>query len=64
MDFSYRLNANGGPWVDFTVTAIAGHLTIQEFAPEYMKWHSCEPFALFDAPIITKVGDVSFRTLH
>lgn len=52
MDFSYQLHAGRG-YVDFTVTAVAGHLTSTDFEDQYKKWYSCDPFALFDAPIKT-----------
>ena len=62
MDFSYRLNANGGPYTDFTVTAVAGHLTSSDFPDQYRKWGSCEPYELLDAPIIHFVSQVRYRT--
>lgn len=62
MDFSYRLNANGGRYDDFTVTAVAGHLMSQDFSDEYRKWQSCDPFQLFDAPIVSVVGEVRLLT--
>ncbi|CEQ42489.1 SPOSA6832_04328, partial [Sporobolomyces salmonicolor] len=49
-DFSYRMG-NGGAWTDFTVTAVAGHLTSSEFDEQYRKWSSCDPRELFDARI-------------
>ncbi|KAK9894947.1 prokaryotic type I DNA topoisomerase, partial [Cystobasidium minutum MCA 4210] len=50
MDFSYQLRP-GAPYVDFTVTAVAGHLTSSDFTEQHRKWNSCDPFELFDAPI-------------
>lgn len=38
----------------FTVTAVIGHLLEQDFEPHY-GWYACDPFALFDAPVVTKV---------
>jgi DNA topoisomerase-3 len=64
MDFSYQLQA-GRPYVDFTVTAVAGHLTSSDFTDQHRKWNSCDPFALFDAPItrfVSKVGGQDFWT--
>ncbi|GAA5894632.1 hypothetical protein JCM5296_002915 [Sporobolomyces johnsonii] len=49
-DFSYRMG-NGGAWTDFTVTAVAGHLTSSEFDEQYRKWSSCDPRELFDARV-------------
>ncbi|KAM0753285.1 prokaryotic type I DNA topoisomerase [Meredithblackwellia eburnea MCA 4105] len=48
-DFSYRMPPNQA-FVDFTVTAVAGHLTSQSFG-DLDKWHACDPFQLFDCPI-------------
>lgn len=31
----------------------------QDFSDEYRKWHSCDPFSLFDIPIQTYVDSVS-----
>mgnify|MGYP001567750838 CR=1 FL=1 len=50
-DFSYRMAPTLG-FVDFTVTAVAGHLTCSDFGENHKAWNSCDPFALFDAPII------------
>ena len=48
-DFDYpQLNSQ------FTVTSVIGHLLEQDFDANY-GWQACDPFALFDAPIITKV---------
>ncbi|KAI0066039.1 prokaryotic type I DNA topoisomerase [Artomyces pyxidatus] len=40
----------------FTVTCVAGHLLASDFADSHRKWHTCDPFALFDAPIVTEVA--------
>ncbi|GHJ87179.1 hypothetical protein NliqN6_3581 [Naganishia liquefaciens] len=58
-DFAYNLPAPHGPArgdSQFTVTSVLGHLTSNDFPDEYRKWYSCEPFALFDAPINTFVN--------
>ena len=39
----------------FTVTAVAGHLLEQDFDSATYGWNSCDPFALFDAPVLTRV---------
>ncbi|KAI9507464.1 DNA topoisomerase [Russula earlei] len=45
-DFNYpQCRAN------FTVTCVAGHVLQHDFAESHRKWHSCDPFELFDAPI-------------
>lgn len=38
----------------FTVTAVIGHLLEQDFEANY-GWQACDPFVLFDAPIVTRV---------
>lgn len=53
-DFVYpQMNAQ------FTVTAVAGHVMEHDFEAQYRAWNSCEPFALFDAPIEEKVSSNS-----
>lgn len=49
-DFSYpQTNSH------FTVTSVTGHLLDHDFEEAYSSWQSCEPFVLFDAPIVAKV---------
>ncbi|BEJ16114.1 hypothetical protein CspHIS471_0507190 [Cutaneotrichosporon sp. HIS471] len=57
-DFPYRLPPPLGDNRDceFTVTSVLGHLTETDFPDEYRQWSSCDPFALFDAPVVTKVA--------
>ncbi|BEI85325.1 hypothetical protein CcaverHIS002_0507260 [Cutaneotrichosporon cavernicola] len=57
-DFPYRLPPPLGDSRDceFTVTSVLGHLTETDFRDEYRQWSSCDPFALFDAPVVTKVA--------
>lgn len=45
----------------FAVKADEGvvKLTDQDFDDDHRKWSSCDPFALFDAQIVTKVEGVS-----
>ncbi|KAI0032905.1 DNA topoisomerase [Vararia minispora EC-137] len=38
-----------------TFTCVAGHLLSSDFDENHRKWNSCDPFALFDAPVITDV---------
>ncbi|KAI0272245.1 DNA topoisomerase [Russula aff. rugulosa BPL654] len=40
----------------FTVTCVAGHILQHDFAQSHRKWQSCDPFALFDAPIDVDVA--------
>ncbi|KAH9942376.1 DNA topoisomerase [Epithele typhae] len=39
----------------FTVTAVTGHVMDYDFSSMYSRWTSCDPFALFEAEIETKV---------
>ncbi|KAF9264166.1 prokaryotic type I DNA topoisomerase [Marasmius fiardii PR-910] len=49
-DFDYqRTNSQ------YTVTAVAGHLTEIDFPDTHRKWNSCDPYDLFDAPILVDV---------
>lgn len=49
-DFTYRLG--NGRQADFTMTAVAGHVTETEFADESLRgWRNCDPYDLFDAEI-------------
>lgn len=41
------------------MTAVAGHLTSNDFEDQYRKWHSCDPVQLFDAGVKTYVTQVS-----
>ncbi|KAH8980237.1 DNA topoisomerase [Lactarius akahatsu] len=50
-DFEYpQCRAN------FTFTCVAGHVLGHDFALSHRKWNSCDPFDLFDAPIVTEVS--------
>ncbi|EIN11293.1 prokaryotic type I DNA topoisomerase [Punctularia strigosozonata HHB-11173 SS5] len=52
-DFDYpQANAT------MTMTCVSGHLMEHDFPPDY-GWRSCNPFALFDAPVQTKASDAS-----
>ncbi|KAG7098452.1 hypothetical protein E1B28_000402 [Marasmius oreades] len=39
----------------YTVTAVAGHLTDLDFPETHRKWHSCDPIDLFYAPVLVEV---------
>lgn len=52
-DFSYNFPRLGQCQV--TMTAVSGHILGTDFGPEYA-WGRCPPGRLFDAPIVTKVG--------
>ncbi|WWD00560.1 hypothetical protein V866_007495 [Kwoniella sp. B9012] len=57
-DFDYNLPPplGRGRATAFTVTAVLGHLMNSDFDDDHRKWHSCDPFTLFDAPILTSVS--------
>ncbi|ETW80507.1 hypothetical protein HETIRDRAFT_46055 [Heterobasidion irregulare TC 32-1] len=40
----------------FTVTCVSGHLLSLDFGENHRKWNSCDPFALFDAPVVSTVA--------
>ncbi|KAG7553551.1 hypothetical protein FFLO_03058 [Filobasidium floriforme] len=57
-DFSYQLAGPlGRCHADFTMTSVLGHLTSSDFEDRVRKWHSCDPFQLFDARIETYIDD-------
>lgn len=64
-DFLYNLAPplGNGRGANFTVTAVLGHLTSSDFDDDHRKWGSCDPFALFDAPVITFV-DQKLKTVE
>lgn len=57
-DFQYKMPGRPG-FVDFTVTAVRGHLTGSDFPDAYRKWADCDPADLFEAPVVTAVSKVS-----
>ncbi|EJD03211.1 prokaryotic type I DNA topoisomerase [Fomitiporia mediterranea MF3/22] len=40
----------------FTVTAVSGHLMEHDFDEAYRSWGSCDPFTLFEAPVIARIA--------
>jgi hypothetical protein len=54
-EFPFDLN---GQTVNMTVTSVAGHLTSQDFSQAFKSWNSCNPSALFAAPIDTFISKV------
>ncbi|KAF1834803.1 prokaryotic type I DNA topoisomerase [Decorospora gaudefroyi] len=39
-----------------TFTCVAGHIVEQDFGERYKKWTSCQPAALFEAPIESRIA--------
>ena len=56
-DFSYKLLQHTGH-TDFTVTSVAGHITSNDFAPDFRRWKSCDPIRLFQERIDTTISSV------
>jgi DNA topoisomerase III len=54
--FDYQFPQWGRSTVKFT--SVIGHIVGQDFGPNYRKWNSCDPGALFEAPIISSIVDV------
>lgn len=46
-----------------TVTSVSGHLMEHDFDDAHRSWGSCDPFALFDAPVEARVASGS-RTIE
>ena len=53
-EFDYMVQ---GQQAEMVMTSLSGHLLNMEFAPQYRKWYSCNPVALFDAPLSKGVGE-------
>ena len=53
--YEYEYNLFGRR-CEMTMTSLSGHLMEIEFVVGYQKWHSCQPLALFTAPIEKKVS--------
>ncbi|CED85438.1 prokaryotic type i dna topoisomerase [Phaffia rhodozyma] len=49
--FQYKLPPQSQP-VQFTFTSVLGHVNSNDFHDDYRRWSSCEPFELFEAPIV------------
>jgi DNA topoisomerase-3 len=50
-DFAYQQTRS-----QITFTCVAGHLMSSDFGDGFKKWSDCDPFALFDAPVVTVVA--------
>ncbi|VEN43554.1 unnamed protein product [Callosobruchus maculatus] len=49
----YEFNAQVfGEDAVMVMTSVSGHLLNYEFAPSFKSWQSCNPVALFDAPVV------------
>ncbi|KAH8553410.1 DNA topoisomerase [Umbelopsis sp. PMI_123] len=55
-DFDYNLNNRN---VTITMTSLVGHVMSTDFPDQYRGWYSCQPDALFDAPVVDKIIDKS-----
>ncbi|KAF2850143.1 DNA topoisomerase 3-beta [Plenodomus tracheiphilus IPT5] len=54
--FDFRFQQWGQCSVTFT--CVAGHIVAHDFHERFKKWHSCQPAALFEAPIEQSIADV------
>jgi hypothetical protein len=60
--FDFRFQQWGQCSVTFT--CVAGHIVAQDFNERFKKWHSCQPAALFDAPIESSIAEVRTPYSH
>ncbi|KAL5714566.1 DNA topoisomerase [Ranunculus cassubicifolius] len=49
-EFMYT-NSRNGQHYEMLVTSVTGHLMELDFADQYRKWNSCDPVALYEAPV-------------
>jgi DNA topoisomerase-3 len=63
---NYKFDFRFNPWgqCSVTFTCVAGHIIAQDFGDRFKKWHSCNPQALFEAPIESKVAEVCENTTY
>ena len=54
--FDFKCQANGQD-CNMTMTSVRGHLMELVFDPRYQKWSSCNPKALFTAPLMRQLGN-------
>jgi DNA topoisomerase-3 len=61
---NYKFDFRFNPWgqCSVTFTCVAGHIVAQDFGDRFKKWHSCQPQALFDAPIESSIAEVCEHT--
>lgn len=55
-----------GSGVDMTMTSVSGHMLNYDFPATHLSWTSCDPAALFHAPVVKKVTapEVKQNLLH
>jgi hypothetical protein len=58
---NYKFDFRFQPWgqCSVTFTCVAGHIVAQDFNDRFKKWNSCPPAALFEAPIVSSIAEVS-----
>ncbi|CBY00540.1 hypothetical protein LEMA_P016700.1 [Plenodomus lingam JN3] len=56
---NYRFDFGFQQWgqCSVTFTCVAGHIVAHDFPERFKKWHSCQPAALFDAPIEQSIAE-------
>lgn len=47
-----------------TMTSVLGHLNNHDFTDAYRKWGSCDPQALFQAPIVATMSEASVPSVN
>ncbi|KAJ2009371.1 DNA topoisomerase 3-alpha [Coemansia thaxteri] len=60
-DFQYRIS---GSFVPVTMTSVRGHLSDFNFPASMIKWHSCDPVALFTSPVVRSVTSEAQDLAH
>ncbi len=60
-EFMYDMN---GQTCEMVVTSVTGHIMDVDFPAQYKAWSSCDPVALFDAPVVKSVKKVLLPFRH
>lgn len=50
-----------GRQVHMVFTSVSGHLMNYDFPAAFRKWSSCNPLALFDAPVVKTCPEDSMK---
>ncbi len=56
--FDYNFGNSWG-YCNVICTSVAGHLTVQDFPSRFARWHECDPYSLFEAPIEKSIPERS-----
>lgn len=55
--FGFDYDFGNGRRAQMVVTSVTGHLMESDFAESFRGWHSCDPVALFTAPVVKYVPE-------